>query len=64
MTTRSKEIGTAAETVVVRAARARGFPLADRLTLTGRYYRDDIGLCSGVIVEVKTAKGLERLRTL
>lgn len=53
MTNRPKQIGTAAETAVVRAARAHGFGLADRLTLTGALDRGDIGLCPGVILEVK-----------
>lgn len=53
MTNRPKNIGTAAETAVVRAARAHGFGLADRLTLTGALDRGDIGLCPGVVVEVK-----------
>lgn len=53
MTNRPKQIGTAAETAVVRAARTRGFPMADRLTLTGAHDRGDIGLCPGVVVEVK-----------
>lgn len=53
MTNRPKNIGTAAETAVVRAARAHGFGLADRLALTGALDRGDIGLCPGVVVEVK-----------
>lgn len=53
MTNRPKNIGTACETAVVRAARAHGFGLADRLTLTGALDRGDIGLCPGVILEVK-----------
>lgn len=53
MVNRPKQIGTAAETAVVRAARAHGFGLADRLTLTGALDRGDIGLCPGVIIEVK-----------
>lgn len=53
MVNRPKQIGTAAETAVVRAARTNGFPHADRLTLTGRNDRGDIGLCPGVILEVK-----------
>lgn len=53
MVNRPKSIGTAAETAVVRAARTRGFPNADRLTLTGALDRGDIGLCPGVIIEVK-----------
>jgi hypothetical protein len=53
MVNRPKNIGTAAETAVVRAARPRGFPNADRLTLTGANDRGDVGLCPGVIIEVK-----------
>ena len=53
MVNRPKQIGTAAETAVVRAARTRGFPHADRLTLTGNKDRGDIGLCPGVILEIK-----------
>jgi hypothetical protein len=53
MVNRPKAIGTAAETAVVRAARRHGFPGADRLTLTGRHDRGDVGLCPGVILEVK-----------
>ncbi|TKR27150.1 hypothetical protein FA014_01985 [Cellulomonas hominis] len=53
MANRPKDIGTRAETAVVRAARTRGFPGADRLTLTGAHDRGDIGLAPGVIVEVK-----------
>lgn len=53
MVNRPKNIGTAAETAVVRAARTRGFPHADRLTLTGNKDRGDISLTPGVIVEVK-----------
>jgi hypothetical protein len=50
---RSKAIGTAAETAVVRAARARGFPWADRYALHGRNDIGDVFLCPGVIVEIK-----------
>jgi hypothetical protein len=53
MVNRPKAIGTAAETAVVRAARPRGFPHADRLTLTGNQDRGDVGLCPGVVIEVK-----------
>ncbi|MBW0254967.1 hypothetical protein [Cellulomonas sp. PS-H5] len=53
MVNRPKQIGTAAETAVVRAARPRGFPHAGRLTLTGALDGGDVGLCPGVIVEVK-----------
>jgi len=50
---RSKGIGTAAETAVTRAARLRGFPNADRLALRGARDIGDIGLCPGVVIEVK-----------
>lgn len=53
MVNRPKQIGTAAETATVRAARRLGFPGADRLALTGALDRGDVGLCPGVIVEVK-----------
>jgi hypothetical protein len=53
---RSKNIGTAAETAVVNAARRFGFPQADRLPLSGALDRGDIGLCPGVIVEVKAGQ--------
>jgi hypothetical protein len=60
MTNRPKAIGTAAETAVVRCARANGFPHADRLTLTGSQDRGDVGLCPGVVVEVKAGHAAER----
>lgn len=57
MTNRPKAIGTNAESAVVKSARLRGFPNADRLTLTGAGDRGDVrlttGLTAGVIVEVK-----------
>jgi len=53
MTTRPKDIGTRAESAIVRAARTRGFPGADRRTQTGRYDRGDILLCPGIIIEAK-----------
>jgi hypothetical protein len=53
MSNPSKQKGTAAETAVVRYARTAGFPLADRLTLSGAYDRGDVSLTIGVIVEVK-----------
>jgi hypothetical protein len=52
----SKAKGTAAETAVIRYARANGFPLADRLTLSGRYDRGDVLLCPGAVLEVKAGK--------
>jgi hypothetical protein len=56
MTNPSKAKGTAAETAVVRYARAHGFPLADRLTLSGRYDRGDVLLAPGAVLEVKAGK--------
>lgn len=53
MVNRPKAIGTAAETAVTRAARRLGFPNADRLPLSGALDRGDVGLCPGVILEVK-----------
>lgn len=50
---RPRDIGTTAETAVVRIARAYGFPHADRLALHGRMDIGDVGLCPGVVVEVK-----------
>lgn len=55
----SKAKGTAAESAVVRYARANGFPLADRLTLSGRYDRGDVLLCPGAILEVKAGKAAQ-----
>lgn len=50
---RPRDIGTAAETAVVRTARAVGFPWADRNALHGTHDIGDVTLCPGVIVEVK-----------
>lgn len=50
---RPRAIGTYAETAVTRAARLRGFPYADRYALHGARDTGDVGLCPGVIVEVK-----------
>jgi len=60
MVNKSKNVGTAAETAIVRAARTRGFPGADRLTLTGNKDRGDIGLCPGVVLEVKAGEAARR----
>ena len=60
---RPKDVGTAAETAVVRYARANGFPGADRLALSGVRDRGDVrlttGLTAGVVVEVKGGKAAE-----
>ncbi len=50
---RPKDIGTAAETAVVRAARRLGFSGAERRALHGSTDLGDVLLCPGVIVEVK-----------
>jgi hypothetical protein len=50
---RPRAIGTHAETAVVRAARNNGFPNADRFALHGSRDIGDVGLCPGVMVEVK-----------
>lgn len=56
---RPKDIGTRAETLVARHARLNGFGGADRLTLTGRHDRGDIGFCPGVVGEVKAGRAAE-----
>lgn len=53
MVNRPRAIGTYAETAVVRAARANGFPWADRFALHGSADVGDVALCPGVIIEVK-----------
>lgn len=51
----SKAKGTAAESAVVKFARANGFGRADRLTLSGRYDRGDVDLTGDrrIVIEVK-----------
>lgn len=53
MVNRPKDIGTRAETAIVRHARPRGFPDARRVAQTGRADTGDAWLCRGVIVESK-----------
>ena len=55
---RSKDIGTRAETAVVRLARDIGFLYAERLPLAGALDQGDIRLCRDplVILEVKAGK--------
>lgn len=57
MTNRPKNIGTAAESAVVKAARRLGFPHAERVVLHGRDDEGDVrltpGLTAGVVIEVK-----------
>jgi hypothetical protein len=50
---RPRAIGTYAETAVTRTARLRGFPNADRIALHGALDTGDVGLCPGVVLEVK-----------
>ncbi|MFJ2029457.1 hypothetical protein [Streptosporangium sp. NPDC087985] len=50
---RPKDIGTAAETAVVKALRAHGFPHAERRALAGTYDLGDITGCPGIVWEVK-----------
>jgi hypothetical protein len=50
---RPRDIGTHAESAVVRAAIPYGFPDADRLALHGVRDRGDVMLCYHVVIEVK-----------
>ena len=59
MTNRSKNIGTSAETHVVRYLQANGFPHADRRALKGSLDVGDILVCKGLIVEVKAGAAAE-----
>lgn len=59
MTNKPKAIGTAAETAVVRAARTRGFPLAERLALAGAQDLGDVRLTAFVHLEVKGGHAAE-----
>ena len=64
MVNKSKSTGTAGESAVVKAARTRGFPHAERVVLHGSSDRGDIrltpGLTAGVIVEVKAGEAARR----
>lgn len=53
MTARPKDIGTAAETAVVKALRQHGFPQAERRALAGAYDLGDITGTPGIVWEVK-----------
>lgn len=59
MTNRPKQIGTSAETAVVRAAIPLGFPLAERLVLHGAGDIGDVRLAPYVHLEVKGGKAAE-----
>lgn len=56
MVNKSKNLGTAWETAVVRYLNDCGFPLAERRTLSGRYDRGDISGIPDVVIECKTSK--------
>ena len=51
--TRSKDIGTRAESAIVKCAQAHGFPNAERLALRGSLDVGDVRLTSNVHIEVK-----------
>jgi len=53
---RAKDVGTRAETAIVRWARENGFPGADRGPLRGSKDQGDVLLCPGIIVESKAHK--------
>lgn len=57
--TRPKDIGTAAETAVVRYLRANGFPGAERRALAGTNDLGDIIGVPGWAIEVKGGKAAE-----
>ncbi len=56
MTTRPKDIGTRAETAVVRVLASSGFPHAERRALAGAYDLGDITGTPGIAWEVKGGK--------
>ena len=58
MPTRSKDKGTWAETQILRAAQANGFPDAYRLALHGAADVGDIQLCKRIIIEAKNEKAI------
>jgi hypothetical protein len=59
MTNKSKQLGTAGETGVVRYLRTDGFPHAERRALAGSYDLGDITGTPGVCWEVKSGKAAE-----
>lgn len=56
---RPKDIGTRAETAIVRYARTHGHPQARRLALAGSHDQGDVWLDHGIIVEVKSGHQAE-----
>jgi hypothetical protein len=59
MTNRSKNIGTAGETRVVKYLHLNGFPEAERRALAGQQDKGDILVAPGVIAEVKAGIAAE-----
>jgi hypothetical protein len=59
MVNRPKNIGTTAETAVVRYLRANGFPQAERRALAGALDLGDIVGVPGAVIEVKGGKAAE-----
>ena len=57
--TRPRDIGTRAETAIVRTARQFGFPHAERKPLYGSRDQADVALCPGVLIESKAGKAAE-----
>ena len=55
---RSKQIGTAAETLVVNCLRAAGFIHAERRALRGVNDQGDVTGIPGVVIEVKAEKAM------
>ncbi|MBB4935679.1 hypothetical protein F4561_006588 [Lipingzhangella halophila] len=56
---RSKDIGTVAETAVVRYLQAHGWPSAERRALAGEHDLGDITGCPGLVWEVKSGRAAE-----
>lgn len=60
MTTKSKQIGTRTETMVVRYLREHGFPHAERRVLAGTYDLGDILVERRIIAQVKGGQAAEQ----
>ena len=60
MTTKSKQIGTRTETMVVKYLRANGFPHAERRVLAGTYDLGDILVERRIIAQVKGGVAAEQ----
>jgi len=62
MVNKSKAIGTAGETAVVKYLAANGFGLAERRALRGAADVGDVLVCPGVIAEVKAGEKAKNFR--